>query len=144
MKPKHQRLLWICGGLVSISLGLGIILNHFSDQLVFFYTPTKLQHAPVISSQTIRIGGLVKPGSITHPDPLTTIFTLTDNEHDIIVTYHGILPNLFREGQGTVAEGKLTKPSLFLATSLLTKHDEKYMPRELKDAIEKTGHWRQQ
>jgi cytochrome c-type biogenesis protein CcmE len=143
MKAKHRRLMWILAGLASIALALTIILNHFNDQIIFFYTPTQLNQTTIVANKTIRIGGLVKPGSIIKEDTLITHFILTDNEHEVNVTYDGIVPNLFREGQGTVALGAFNEKQQFIAKTLLTKHDEKYMPPELSNALRDTGHWRQ-
>lgn len=142
-KPKHQRLVAILAGLASLAAGLYLILNHFNDQLVFFYTPTELSLRSVPDGKNIRLGGLVAPGGIIpSPDSLTTRFTLTDNNKTVTVSYTGILPNLFKEGQGVVAEGQFDASGIFVATSLLTKHDETYMPPELVQSIKHSGHWK--
>ena len=143
LKPKHQRLVWILAGLFCLALSLFIILRNLNDQLVFFYTPTEAIARNIGSATTIRLGGLVKTGSIkTSTDTLTVTFLLTDTTHDIPISYTGILPNLFKEGQGTVAEGAFDATGTFIAKTLLTKHDEKYMPPELVQSLKHTGQWK--
>lgn len=143
IKPKHQRLIAIVTGLASLAAGLYLILHHFNDQLVFFYTPAELHAHPALPEKTIRLGGLIQPGSIvSDPDSLTTRFTLTDHTQTIAVSYTGVLPNLFKEGQGVVAEGRFDASGTFITTSLLTKHDETYMPPELVQSIKHSGHWK--
>lgn len=141
MKPKHQRLLLLGLGL----LGLGIItfltLMAFQDALIFYYTPSSLQEKKLSSHQRIRVGGLVKDHSVTHQGEKVT-FQITDQGTSLKVNYQGILPDLFREGQGVVAEGYLTDPDLFQAVSILAKHDEKYMPKEVADQLKNQGVWK--
>merc|ERR1711991_531251 len=115
-------------------------MNAFEDGIVFFYSPTDLKLKKIDSNQKIRIGGLVKLGTLTQNNELFS-FKVTDNEENIDVRFTGILPDLFREGQGVVAEGYLIKPGEFNAIEILAKHDENYMPREVADAIKASGEW---
>jgi cytochrome c-type biogenesis protein CcmE len=140
MTPKHKRLVAICISLLFIATGLGIILSNFRDNIVFFYSPTELHHNH--PTKIIRVGGLVKKGSITTNATIHR-FVLTDLEHEIKVEYHGLLPSLFREGQGMVARGKLGHDGVFIADELLTKHDENYMPKEVVDSLKKSGRWKE-
>ena len=112
-----------------------------SDQIVFFYTPGELDAKHVAVGQPVRVGGLVKDGSWVK-DGETNTFVITDGTDDETVTYVGILPDLFREGQGVIAEGALTADGSFVATTVLAKHDEKYIPKEVADAIKARGEWR--
>lgn len=142
MTPKRQRMIFILIGLASLGIAVALILNAFRDNLVFFYSPTEIQAKHPVGV-LIRIGGLVKEGSIQKStDSLTTAFVLTDLKNDTTVHYKGLLPNLFREGQGIVAHGKLDASGIFIADELLAKHDEKYMPPEVADALKKSGEWR--
>ena len=140
MKAKHQRMIFIIAGLVLMFAAAFYILNNFRDNLVFFYTPTELATKQVAPGTIIRIGGLVVAGSVVKNADVTD-FTLTDTNKDIKVTFQGILPPLFREGQGIVAHGTLKDNSLFVADSVLAKHDERYMPPEVADALKKSGNW---
>lgn len=141
VKPKHQRLLLVCSALLGLSISLFLILIAFQDSLVFFYTPSDLLHKPVSSQQRIRIGGLVDVHS-TYQIGEKVRFKITDHKETIEVNYHGLLPDLFREGQGVVAEGYLRDPTHFQAETVLAKHDEKYMPKEVADSLKQTGLWR--
>ena len=146
MKPKHQRLILIVVALVSLATGLTLVLRHFNDQLIFFYDPTQLQTVSLAPNQVIRVGGLVKEGSvISHMQDnknQRVEFVLTDGAHYVIVQYRGILPDLFREGQGMVAQGSFDAQGVFNAQQLLAKHDETYMPPEVANALKKSGHWK--
>ncbi len=141
MKKKTIRLYYFLVGFVALILGTSLILNAFEDGIVFFYSPTDLKLKKIDSNQKIRIGGLVKLGTLTQNNELFS-FKVTDNEENIDVKFTGILPDLFREGQGVVAEGYLIKPGEFNAIEILAKHDENYMPREVADAIKASGEWR--
>ena len=141
MKPKHQRLLGISIGGACLGLALFLVLNAFDDNLVFFYSPTDLKIKNISSNQRIRIGGLVQESSLVHGDEVIS-FTVTDHENIITVNYSGLLPDLFREGQGIVAEGQLISPTHFEATSVLAKHDENYMPPEVQKSLKEQGLWR--
>ena len=142
MKPKHQRLTFIIVALISVSIAISIILNNFNDNLVFFYSPSELTEKNIKQGDTIRIGGLIKKGSVITEGGNQTNFTLTDLSESIDVTYTGILPPMFREEQGMVATGSLQSDGSFKADVLLTKHDENYMPPEVADALKKSGEWK--
>lgn len=145
MKPKHQRLLFIIVSMIFLCAGTLLTMAAFRNNLVFFYSPSDLVKQPLSSTlpltKTIRIGGLVKAGSIEHGSGDSINFIITDGQADIKVLYNGILPNLFREGQGCIAEGKITSDGEFTAQKILAKHDEKYMPREVVDALKRSGNW---
>ena len=143
MKPKHKRLTLIIISLISISSAIGLILNSFNDNLVFFYSPTELMQKNIEQGKTIRIGGLIAEGSLKKEDANITKFIITDLNNSIEVSYKGILPPMFREGQGMVAKGLLSDENVFIADNLLTKHDEKYMPPEVADALKKSGKWKE-
>lgn len=142
MKPKHQRMVFILTGLVCLAVALILILRNFNDNLVFFFSPTQLQERRVEPDRLIRIGGLVEEGSVKKLSDMTTEFVLTDLQHAVPVRYSGLLPNLFREGQGMVARGKLGADGVFVADNLLAKHDEKYMPPDVAKALKKSGQWK--
>ena len=134
MKPKYKRLKFILISIIFASLGLWLILKNFNENIVFFFSPTELQNKPVIN-QVIRVGGLVTKNSIIKTkDNLTTEFIITDKQTNLTIEFKGILPNLFRENQGIVAKGKLIG-NKFIATELLAKHDENYMPAEVAKAL---------
>lgn len=144
MKPKHQRLLFVVISMVFLCVGTLLAMSAFRSNLIFFYSPTDLQkYISEHKSQeekTIRIGGLVKAGSIkTSGDNVD--FIITDGNADIEVSYNGIVPNLFREGQGCIAEGKVNAEGKFTVRRILAKHDEKYMPKEVVDALKRSGNW---
>ncbi len=140
MKPKTQRLIFIIIGMAAMLASAFFILNNFRDNLVFFYTPTQLLDKKFPDNKTIRIGGLVEDGSINKNEDITN-FTLTDTNNSIKVYYKGILPPLFRSKQGIVAHGHMASDGKFIADNLLTKHDEKYMPLEVAEALKKSGNW---
>lgn len=140
MTRKQKRLSIIMGlGLVLI-LATALILNALRDEIVFFYSPSELLERPDISGQAIRVGGLVEIGTWVK-DGKVNIFVLTDGEQTISVTYHDLLPDLFREGQGVIAEGHLVEDGTFVATNVLAKHDENYMPKEVAATLKDQGHW---
>lgn len=143
MKPKHQRLTFIIASLLSAGIAVAVILNNFNENLVFFYSPSELIEKNIPNDKTIRIGGLIEDGSVVQSDGNITNFILTDLTEIILVSYTGILPPLFREGQGMVATGALKSDGTFVAKNLLTKHDEKYMPPEVADALKKSGKWKE-
>jgi cytochrome c-type biogenesis protein CcmE len=120
------------------------VLSAFSDNLVFFYSPTDLKAKPVPQGRMLRIGGLVEKASLVRePDGKTVEFRVTDGKSDVPVTYSGALPDLFREGQGVVVEGRLGAGGMFHASTVLAKHDERYMPPEVVEALKKSGHWQE-
>ena len=142
MKRKHWRLVFLGGGLGALGLAAGLVLTALDDTLVFFHDPSTLKERQFSQEQRLRVGGLVEESSVIRADDgLTVRFTITDLAHTVPVTYRGILPDLFREGQGVVAEGYL-KGSTFEADEVLAKHDENYMPREVADALRKSGNWK--
>jgi cytochrome c-type biogenesis protein CcmE len=147
MKPKHRRLIFILGCLVVMAAGTAAILTAFRESMVYFYTPTQLAEkrlAPGFdATRPIRIGGLVKQGSVANLKPTGLAFTITDLTGEVPVTYRGLVPNLFREGQGVVAQGLLGADGSFTAATILAKHDENYMPKNVVDALKASGQWRE-
>ncbi|HKH81318.1 MAG TPA: cytochrome c maturation protein CcmE [Methylovirgula sp.] len=141
MTRKRKRLALILSALVVLGSGLGLVLYALRDNIVFFYGPSEVLAKELAPGTRLRIGGLVKPGSLTH-DGMTVHFAVTDGKRDIPVTYSGPLPDLFREGQGVVAEGVLGVSGM-TASTILAKHDERYMPREVVDALKKAGRWQE-
>ena len=135
MKPRHKRAVIIAGGLAAIGVAAYLVLNAFQSNLVFFFTPTQVASGEAPKNRTFRIGGLVKTGSVKR-DNLTVNFVVTDTAKDMNVSYTGILPDLFREGKGVVAQGKLGEDGKFTASEVLAKHDENYMPPEAKQALD--------
>ena len=135
MKPRHKRVAIIAGGLITLGVAAYLVLNAFQSNLVFFFTPTQVAAGEAPKNRTFRIGGLVKPGSIKR-DNLNVTFVVTDTAKDMNVSYTGILPDLFREGKGVVAQGKLADDGKFTASEVLAKHDENYMPPEAKQALD--------
>jgi cytochrome c-type biogenesis protein CcmE len=142
MTRKQRRLVLIGTGLGVVALSLGLVLNALRDSIVFFNSPTDVVEKGVAPGTRIRLGGLVKPGSLERGERLAVRFEVTDGNKAVPVAYIGILPDLFREGQGVVTEGVLDAAGLFKADSVLAKHDETYMPKEVADAIKKQGHWK--
>ena len=140
MTRKGKRLALIGGALSILGVAVGLVLFALRDNIVFFYTPAELAEKHVGPGARLRIGGLVKPGSLVKNDR-DVAFTVTDNKGELEVTYTGLLPDLFREGQGVVAEGSMTTQGKFRADSVLAKHDERYMPRDVADALKKQGVW---
>jgi cytochrome c-type biogenesis protein CcmE len=142
MTRKKRRLVLISSALAVLCLALGLVLVALRDNIVFFYGPSELAQKAPHEGQRLRIGGLVKQGSLKHEGESTVRFAITDTKQEVGVTYTGMLPDLFREGQGVVAEGTLGPDKIFHADSILAKHDERYMPREVADALKKQGVWR--
>lgn len=140
MKPRHKRLVFVGGGLAAASVAAFLVVNAFQNAWVYFYSPSDVleKQATLDLSRTMRLGGLVKAGSVQRAsDGLTVNFVVTDVNHDLPVQFTGILPDLFREGQGVVTEGKLRADGVFHAEQVLAKHDETYMPKEVADALAK-------
>ncbi|GIL02800.1 MAG: cytochrome c-type biogenesis protein CcmE [Alphaproteobacteria bacterium] len=131
----------IGSGLAVLGLAAALVLTALRDTIVFFNSPTDVVEKQIAPGTRIRLGGLVKPGSIARGENLQVRFEVTDGNTALPVAYTGILPDLFREGQGVVAEGVL-EPGLFKADTVLAKHDETYMPKEVADALKKQGHWK--
>ncbi|MFN7038607.1 MAG: cytochrome c maturation protein CcmE [Alphaproteobacteria bacterium] len=141
MQPKYKRIIIIIIGLLSIVLGIFIILKNFKDNIVFFYTPAEIPQDT--HDKIIRVGGIVEEKTIKILEDLKTEFKITDLSKSIKVIYSGFLPSLFREGQGVVAKGKMNGENIFIATEILAKHDEKYMPKEVADKLKKDGKWKE-
>jgi len=138
MKRRHKRIIFICAALAALGLATWLVLGAFKENLVFFFSPTQVaaKEAPV--NKTFRIGGLVGEGTLKKdPDGLTVRFTITDTANTIPVVYKGILPDLFKEGRGCVAQGRMTSDGTFQADTIMAKHDENYMPPEAAQALDK-------
>jgi cytochrome c-type biogenesis protein CcmE len=142
MTRKQRRFAMIAGGLGVLAVAVLLVLFTMSDAIVFFNSPTDIVEKHVGPGTRIRLGGLVAPGSLSRGDALAVRFQVTDGSNAVAVTYQGILPDLFREGQGVVAEGALDGSGVFKADNVLAKHDETYMPKEVADALKKQGHWK--
>jgi cytochrome c-type biogenesis protein CcmE len=139
MKTRHKRLVIIVAGVAVLNITLTLIFKAFNSNMVFFFSPSDIQAKQAPADRVFRLGGLVEEGSLQREDDgLTVHFKVTDNAYTIPVTYTGILPDLFREGQGVVAQGKLAPNGTFKASEVLAKHDETYMPPEVAEALEKT------
>ena len=137
MKARHRRFAWIAAGLAALAVAVGLVLNAFQSNLVFFYSPSQVlsKEAPV--GRPFRIGGMVENGSLKRQqDSLTVEFVVTDTAQHVTVRYTGLLPDLFKEGKGVVAQGALGPDGVFTATEVLAKHDENYMPPEAAHAVE--------
>jgi len=143
MTRKQQRMGMIVGGLALLAAAAGLVLYSISDTLVFFYTPSEVVQKGVMPGTRFRLGGLVETGSLVRDEGTRVHFTVTDTDKQVPVTFQGVLPDLFREGQGVVAEGKLNASGVFVADTVLAKHDEKYMPKEVADALKKKGVWQE-
>ena len=140
MKPKHQRLIFVSLSVLFLCAAGLFSMQAFRANLVFFYSPSDIAAQTVDSTKRIRIGGLVKAGSVKRKGDQVRFIT-SDGKAELQVTYKGILPNLFREGQGVIAEGYLQSTNQFAADKILAKHDEKYMPKEVVDALKRSGNW---
>ncbi len=137
MKPRHKRLAIIAGGVAAIAVAAALVLNAFQSNLVFFFSPSQIAAGEAPRDRAFRVGGMVQTGSVKREgDGLTVEFIVTDTATSIPVTYKGILPDLFREGKGVVAQGRLGADGVFRADEVLAKHDENYMPPEAAHAIE--------
>jgi cytochrome c-type biogenesis protein CcmE len=141
MTPKRkQRLMFVALIVIGIGAAVALALSAFQENLLYFYTPSQVADGEAPKGRAFRVGGLVEAGSVTREsDGLTVHFTVTDTAKSIPITYKGILPDLFREGQGIVAMGRLGVNDEFVADEVLAKHDENYMPPEVGDAIKKAG-----
>jgi cytochrome c-type biogenesis protein CcmE len=142
MTRKQRRFAMIAAGVSVLAAAVLLMLFAMKDSIVFFNSPTDLTEKHFAPGARIRLGGLVEPGSVVRGDNLAVRFEVTDGSHAIAVTYQGILPDLFREGQGIVAEGALDGAGVFRADNVLAKHDENYMPKEVAEALKKQGHWK--
>jgi cytochrome c-type biogenesis protein CcmE len=142
MTRKQRRLILIGSALGVLVIAVGLVLSAMRDSIVFFNSPTDVVEKQIAPGARIRLGGLVQEGSIARGDNLQVRFAVTDGRHTIPVAYTGLLPDLFREGQGVVTEGALDPGGTFKADSVLAKHDENYMPREVADRLKQQGHWK--
>jgi cytochrome c-type biogenesis protein CcmE len=142
MTRKQRRFAMIAGGVGVLAVAVLLVLFAMKDSIVFFNSPTDVVEKHVAPGARIRLGGLVAPGSVTRGEAMAVRFEVTDGNRAILVTYQGLLPDLFREGQGIVAEGTLDSAGVFKADNVLAKHDETYMPKEVADALKKQGHWK--
>ena len=140
MTRKQRRISLLVGAAAVLGIAAALVLTALEDSIVFFHSPTDLIEKKIASGTRIRIGGLVEEDSIVRGDGLKVTFKVTDLAESVLVTYSGILPDLFREGQGVVTEGELDGSGTFVADTVLAKHDENYMPPEVADALEKSGH----
>ena len=138
MKPRHKRIAMVAGGLAALAAAAALILTAFQRNLVFFFTPSQVAANEAPQGRTFRIGGLVETGSVKRqPDGVTVRFVVTDTAKSIPVFYRGVLPDLFREGKGVVAQGRIGADGMFQASEVLAKHDENYMPPEAADAVKR-------
>jgi cytochrome c-type biogenesis protein CcmE len=141
MKRRHKRIGFIIAGLAALGIAAVLVLSAFQENLVFFFSPSQVAAKEAPTSRTFRVGGLVKEGTVKRDtDGLTVRFVVTDTAESIPVVYKGILPDLFKEGKGCVAQGRLGSDGVFYADEVLAKHDENYMPPEAGDAIDKAKH----
>ena len=141
MTRKQRRLVLIGGSIGVLAIAVGLVLNALNGSIVFFNSPTDIREKQIAVGTRIRVGGLVKDGSVQRGDNLRIRFEVTDGKSDVPVKFQGIVPDLFREGQGVVAEGKLEPGGILDADTVLAKHDERYMPKEVVDALKKSGRW---
>jgi cytochrome c-type biogenesis protein CcmE len=141
MTRRARRLSMIAAALGLLGAAVGLVLFALRENIVFFYSPAEVKARHIGPGVRLRIGGLVEQGSLTRDQGRSVAFVVTDGNGNLPVTYTGILPDLFREGQGVVAEGSLDRTGTFRADSVLAKHDERYMPREVADALKKQGVW---
>lgn len=144
MTRRQRRLYTVVGAMVLLGIAAGLVLYAMRGTLVYFYSPTEIAQKQLPPGRNFRVGGLVEEGSVVrHKDGATIDFVVTDLNAKIDVRFQGLLPDLFREGQGVVAEGTLDNEGRFVASSVLAKHDENYMPPEVADALKKSGRWKE-
>ncbi|MFP1631568.1 cytochrome c maturation protein CcmE [Zhengella sp. ZM62] len=141
MTRKQKRLSVILGGLGFLGLAAGLVLVALNQKIVFFVTPSDLTSIEAQAGQRMRLGGLVKEGTVVRGEGTSVSFEVTDTIKDVPVSYNGILPDLFREGQGVVTEGLFNADGRFIADTVLAKHDENYMPKEVVDSMKEKGVW---
>jgi cytochrome c-type biogenesis protein CcmE len=144
---KQRRLAFVAGGVVVLGIAAGLVLFALRDTIVFFYGPAealaRIDQGQLRTGQRVRLGGLVEPGSVLKPEGGPIRFAITDGTAEVTVVFNDILPDLFREGQGVVAQGTFGDDRLFVADEVLAKHDEKYMPPEVAEALKKSGRWKE-
>jgi cytochrome c-type biogenesis protein CcmE len=144
MTRKRRRLIAVLVGMGCLSVAATLVLSAFRENLVFSYSPSDIKAQGVPQGRLVHVGGLVEQGSVQHESDGNTVdFRITDGSSTVGVVYRGALPDIFREGQGVVVEGKLDGTGVVRADSVLTKHDENYMPREVVDALKRSGHWQE-
>jgi cytochrome c-type biogenesis protein CcmE len=142
MTRKQRRLTLIGCAVAVLAIAAALVLNALRDSIVFFSTPSMAAEKHIAPGRRFRLGGMVKSGSVVRGDQLAVTFDVTDGNATLPVAYRGILPDLFREGQGVVAEGAIDTSGVFRADTVLAKHDETYMPKDVADALKKEGHWK--
>jgi cytochrome c-type biogenesis protein CcmE len=142
MTRKQRRLTIIGGALAVLAVAAALVLNALRDSIVFFSTPSMVSEKHIVPGRRFRLGGMVEKGSLVRGADLAVTFAVSDGAAQLPVAYKGILPDLFREGQGVVAEGALDTAGVFKADTVLAKHDETYMPKDVADALKKQGHWK--
>jgi len=143
MTPKRKRLWLVVGSLAVLGFAATLVLTALNDNIVFFYSPTQIAEKKIPPERRFRMGGLVEAGSVKKSaDGQVTSFRVTDTNKTVDVVYRGLLPDLFREGQGVVAEGSLGADGVFVAREILAKHDENYMPPEVAKALKESGQWK--
>ena len=142
MTRKQKRMAVILGGMSFVTIAVLLVMFAFSQSVAYFFMPGDLAKTDIQPGTRIRLGGLVEEGSVKRGQGSTVSFTVTDGTGKVDVSYTGILPDLFREGQGVVSEGALGPDGVFKADTILAKHDETYMPKEVADALKKQGHWK--
>ena len=138
MKARHKRLVFLGIGMAGLGLVVWLVFNALGSNLSYFFSPTEVVQGKAPAGHVFRLGGLVRTGSVERGQELTVRFTVTDNANDVQVTYAGILPDLFAEGQGVVVQGQMGEDGVFNAYQVLAKHDENYMPPEVADALQKS------
>lgn len=143
MTRKQRRLTLIGASIGVLAIAAALVLSALRESIVFFNSPTDVVEKHLAPGTRMRVGGLVKPGTVERGANLQISFSVTDGKTDVPVRYQGIVPDLFREGQGVIAEGKLEPDGKLTADTVLAKHDERYMPREVVDALKKSGHWQE-
>ena len=143
MTRKQRRLTLIGSSLGVVAIAVALILSALRESIVFFNSPTDIAEKEAASGTRVRLGGMVKMGSLERGDNLLVRFEVTDGNRNIPVSYRGIVPDLFREGQGVIAEGHIEAGGTFKADTVLAKHDENYMPREVVETLKKQGHWQE-
>ena len=143
MTRKQRRLTLIGASIGVLAIAAALVLSALRESIVFFNSPTDIVEKHLAPGTRMRVGGLVKPGTVERGANLQISFSVTDGKTDVPVRYQGIVPDLFREGQGVIAEGKLEPDGKLTADTVLAKHDERYMPREVVDALKKSGHWQE-
>ena len=142
MTRKQRRLYFVLLGMLALGGATALVLTAMGDTLVYFYTPSEMAGKQIGPDRRVRVGGLVEKDSV-HKDGSTVTFTITDLTATLPATYTGVLPDLFREGQGVVAEGRIGRDGVLQASEVLAKHDEKYMPKEVAEQLKKSGRWQE-